>query len=52
MITGENDFCMHGVLLNFVENQNLAKCVATNLSNEQMPVERIIYRRICKIARQ
>ena len=36
---GENDFSIHGVLLNFVENQNLAKCVAKNLSNEQMSVE-------------
>ena len=33
-ITGENDFSMCGVLLNFVENENLAKSAVENLSNE------------------
>ena len=47
-ITGENDFSMRGELLNFVENGNLGKSAVENISNEQMSVERIIYRRICK----
>ena len=33
-IMGENDFSMCGVLLNFVENENLAKSAVENLSNE------------------
>ena len=42
LITGENDFSMCGVLLNFVKNENLAKYVVENLSNEQMSVERVM----------
>ena len=47
-ITGENDFSMRDELLNFVENGDLGKSPVENISNEQMSVERIIYRRISK----